>query len=329
MSTPAPRLSLTPADFDLERRKQMAHSLILSAQRGLDAMRAILEPGSGAGALEALTQRDVALAALLDLDALLRSNDESKSLCSTKRESSGILPRWITAFRTRPATLRAPGFTDWTDQESLQRFRRAALSDLEHLGRVLEKRLTRDWCTNADENRQRAVRRACLRWGAGLGLAAVLLAVWWGWQRSREEAALVQVTHARTKVAAQGVKLISLAGWLAQKTQGKPLSAFAQDMYGTCAGIDIQKTFPNHPCREAWVLNRRALFRGVIPEPGKPVDAPSQIFSDPWGAPYVLLIPETDTPRPPRVVSAGPDGFIGTPDDVSADIPYWNPNQPN
>lgn len=326
MSTPAPRLSLTPADFDLERRKQMAQSYILSARRGLEAMRESLEPASADATLEAITQRDATLAALLELDALVCGDDDTTSSCNTYRDSSSMLSRWISGLRPRPAALRAPGLAAWADQESLQRFRRAALSDLERLERELEKRLTRSWRSNADENRQRAVRRACLRWGAGLGLAAVLLAVWWGWQRSRQEAALVQVTHARTKVAAQAVKLISLAGWLAQKTQGKPLSAIAQDMSGACSGIDVQKTFPNHPCREAWATNRHAVFRAVIPKPGKPVDAPSEVFPDPWGAPYVLLIPEAG---PPRVVSAGPDGFIGTPDDVSADIPYWKPNQPN
>lgn len=323
MSTPAPRLSLTPADLDLERRKQMAQSLILDARRGLDAMREALEPASADGALAALEPRGVVLDAITRLDALLRADDEQTLNCNTYRQQTS-LPGRIARSRLRSAALRAPGLTAWTDQDSLQRFRRAALGDLERLERELEKRQTREWRSGADANRLRTMHRACLRWGACLVLAAVLLTIWWGWQRSREETALVQVNHARTKVAAQAVKLISLAGWLAQKTQGKPLSAMAQDMSGTCAGIDIQKTVTDHPCRATWAANRQALFRDVIPEPGKPVDAPSQIFSDPWGAPYVLLIPETGTPRPPRVVSAGPDGFIGTPDDVSADIPAWN-----
>lgn len=326
MSTPAPRLSLTPADLDLERRKQMAQSLILDARRGLDAMRESLEPASGAGALDALEPRGVVLDAITRLDALLRADDEPNLNCNTYRQQT-FLPGRIARSRLRPAALRAPGLAAWTDQESLQRFRRAALGDLERLERELEKRQTREWRSGADANRHRAVRRACLRWGACLGLAAVLLVGWWGWQRTREETALVQVNRARTKVAAQAVKLISLAGWLAQKTQGQPLSAMAQDMSGNCAGIDIQKTFPNHPCREAWAANRNALFRSTIPEPAKPVATPSQIFSDPWGAPYVLLIPETGTPHPPRVVSAGPDGFIGTPDDVSEDIPVWSQNK--
>ena len=71
-----------------------------------------------------------------------------------------MLSRWISGLRPRPAALRAPGIAAWADQESLQRFRRAALSELERLERELEKRLTRSWRSNADENRQRAVRRA-------------------------------------------------------------------------------------------------------------------------------------------------------------------------
>lgn len=328
MSTPAPRLSLTPADFDLERRKQMAQSFILDARRGLDAMRETLEPSSADEALESLEARGAILAAITGLEALLRSDYESQSGCITNCHTD-FLPARLRSFRARPASLRAPGLADWTDQETLQRFRRAALGDLEHLERELERRQTRDWRSSADENRQRAVRRDCLRWGLGLGLAAVLLAVWWGWQRSREETALVQVNRARTETAAQAVKLVSLAGWLAQKAQGKPLSAIAEDMSDTCAGMDLQKAATAQPCREAWAANRQALFRSVVPESGKPVDAPSEVFSDPWGAPYVLLIPGTDPPRPPRVVSAGPDGVMGTPDDVSADIPSGALSQPN
>lgn len=328
MSTPAPRLSLTPADLDLERRKQMAQSLILDARSGLDAMREALEPASADGALEALEPRRATLAAITGLDDLLRGDDKSSVECITNCRPGSLLGR-IRRFGARPASLRAPGLADWTDQDSLQRFRRAALGDLERLERELEKRQTSGWRSNADENRQRAVRRASLRWGACLGVAAVLLAAWWGWQRSREERALVQVNRARCETAAQAVKLVSLAGWLAQKTQAKPLSALAQDMSEACAGIDVQKTDADHPCRAAWAANRQALFRGVIPEPGKPVDAPSEIVSDPWGAPYVLLIPQSGPPRPPRVVSAGPDGVIGTPDDLSADIPSRGSNQPN
>jgi len=323
MSTPAPRLSLTPADLDLERRKHTALSLILDARRGLEAMRVCLEPASADGALEALTRRGPVLEAIVALAAMLRAKYDSASDCITKCHHTSFLGR-ITGLRPRPATLRAPGLAAWTDQDSLQRFRRAALSDLERLERELASRQECDWRSNADVNRQRAVRRVSLRWGASLALAAMLLAVWWGWQRARQEASQILMNRAKTEVAAQAVKLISLAGWLAQKTQGKPLSAMAQDMSASCAGINLRETPPDSPCREAWAANRQALFRGVIPEPGKPVDAPSEIFFDPWGAPYVLLIPESGPPRPAQVVSAGPDGFLGTPDDVSTDIPAWN-----
>lgn len=322
MSTPAPRLSLTPADLDLERRKHTALSLIQDARRRLEAMRVCLEPASADGALEALTQRGAVLQAIVSLGTMLRGDYESTPKCITNSKQSFFLGRF-TGLRSRPAALRAPELAAWTDQESLQRFRRAALSDLERLERELASRQECDWRSNADENRQRAVRRASLRWGASLALAAMLLAVWWGWQRSRQEASLIMMNRAKTEVAAQAVKLISLAGWLAQKTQGKPLSAMVQDMSASCAGIDLRETAPDSSCRQAWAANRQALFRGAIPEPGKPVDAPSEVFFDPWGAPYVLLIPESGQPRPSQVVSAGPDGFIGTRDDVSVDIPAW------
>jgi hypothetical protein len=218
MSTPAPRLCLTHADLDLERRKHTALSLIQEARSGLGAMRVALEPASADGALGALTRRGAVLEAIVALEAMLRSKHDSTSNCITPRMPTSFLAR-ITGLRPRPAGLRAPGLAAWTDQESLQRFRRAALSDLERLERELASRQECDWRSNADVNRQRAVRRASLRWGASLALAAMLLAVWWGWQRARQDASQVRLTRAKTDVASQAVKLISLTGWLAQKTE--------------------------------------------------------------------------------------------------------------
>ncbi|MFP5221445.1 MAG: hypothetical protein ACLGSA_04085 [Acidobacteriota bacterium] len=328
MSTLAARPALTPADLALERRKLAAQSFIADARRGLEAMREALEPATGSGSLEAISPRNAVLDAILGLDALLRGDDESPSNRTTERKH-GLWAGRFTGSRTRPTVLRSPALTAWTDLESLQRFRRAAIRDLDRLERELAKRQARQWHSGADENRQRAMRRECLRWGACLGLAVVLLAGWWGWQRSRQEATLIRLNSARVETAAQAVRLISMAGGLAQKTRGRPLADIVPDMSGPCAGIDVQKTMPDHPCRAAWAMASHAIFRAAVPPPGRPLDAPSEVFSDPWGAPYVLLIPESGPPRPPHVVSAGPDGFIGTGDDVSADIPAWSPSQPN
>ena len=361
MTPPTTRQCLTSADRELERRKQLAESLIQKARDGLAAMRDALEPcdepagadgnsapGNGepqasltgdasgnardrlhavrSGAVEAILQRDVALAALVKLDALLAEDTEAATNRNTKSEPTRARVARFFGLRTAPAPLRAAGHVAWTDLETLQAFRRAAVADLERLESDYARRCAGPWRSGADERREQAVRRYCLRWGAALGVAAALMAGWWGWQWSRQETARKQVNLARSQTAAQAVRLVSLAGRLAQKAQGKTLGDIAPDMSEACAGIDVQKIYPNHPCREAWAASSHALFRASIPAPGKPVDAPSEIFSDPWGAPYVLLIPASG---PGRIVCAGPDGRVGTPDDVAADIPSWSPNQPN
>ena len=78
---------------------------------------------------------------------------------------------------------------------------------------------------------------------------------------------------------------------------------------------------PDSSCRQAWAQNSQAIFQAAVPEPGRSINAPSEIQRDPWGNPYVVLVEAGNAP--PRIVSAGPDAILATPDDVSADVPYW------
>ena len=281
-------MTLAQTDIDAESRKQAAEVLINQLRLNLADMRSFLETGRLG---DATGQRDALLPLLGQLGQLLGAK----------------------------GTHGAPAHCA-TDPEALQAFRRAAAADLEKMENQYRSVCSGAWRSAADETRQAAVRGASRKWALWLGLVSVLLAVWWGWQWSRQEAARSAIDAAKTVTAAQAVKLISMTAWLAQRTHGKPLSAFAKDMAAECAGIDVRQTLPNHPCREAWVFNRHSIFMAAIPAPGLPIDAPSEIFFDPWGAPYMVLAPETGSPR---VVSAGPDGHLGTPDDVAVAIPYW------
>jgi len=281
-------MKLEQADIDLEARKEAAESLIIQLRPCLADMRSHLEAGHPA---DALVQRDIALLLLVQL---------GKQLAGER--------------------LLEAASHGGTDPEALQSFRRAAGADLEKLENRYRSVCSGEWRSAADEKREAAVRRAGRNWALWLSLISILLAAWWGWQWLRQEAALAEINAAKSLTALQAVKLVSMTAWLAQRNHNKPLTAFARDMTAECSGMDVRQTLPNHPCREAWVSNRHSIFKAAIPAPGQPIDAPSEIFFDPWGAPYLLLIPATGLPK---IVSAGPDGRLGTPDDVGVDIPYW------
>jgi type II secretory pathway pseudopilin PulG len=278
---------LSPPDFALETRKRQAEELLGGLSLGLEALRGSLERWSAQDAASSVTERDALAQDLHRLATMLE-------------------------WEISPAGVQA-----WTDRESLQGFRRHALADLEGLRGRYAKLCAGPWRTAADEARERVVRTTARRWALPLCLCATLLAAWWGWQGWRQQAAEAEMDLARRDRAAQAVALIASTARRAQAAQGKLLTDMAQDMSQDCSGIDTRTILPNHPCRQAWDKNAQALFRASIPAPGAPVDAPSQVFTDPWGSPYVLLIPVQGKAK---VVSPGPDGRVGTPDDVSADI---------
>jgi type II secretory pathway pseudopilin PulG len=304
-------MNLTPSDIALESRKRLTETLFGCVRGRLEVMRALLEDGR---ALEALESRDALLPELHRLAGLLGEpagvGPPTANVCGA--ETPGCVP-----WANRP--LRSAGLLE-ADPEGLQAFRRAALHDLEELEGGYARLCAAHWRSGADEARSRAVCTVRKRSGWALGLAAALLACWWGWQGTVAERARTELDRAKSETAAEGVRLIGMAAWVAMKTQGKPLSEIAKDMSGECSDVDVRNTLPNHPCREVWSANSQALFLSAVPRPGAPVDAPSEVFSDPWGNPYILLIPKDG---PPRVVSAGPDGRLGTADDVGVDVPDW------
>jgi hypothetical protein len=286
-STPGSSAS-AEADGVKDALQFRAHGLVLQARGNLDDLRAALEADELVRALG--LRQDL----LIGLDALAVLTGAQFPL-----ESPGVRR---------------------TDLEALQAFRRAAGRDLERLDAARTALCRSSWRSPADETREAAARVLAARVLAGVLLLSALLAAWWGWQRYGLAASRAAVDAARTATAREGVKLISLGAWLAAKNTGKPLAELAADMTGECAAFDLRKAPPSHPCSQAWARNRMAFFRGSIPAPGAPMDPPAEIFFDPWDAPYVLVLPKDG---PARIVSAGPDGLLGTPDDVAALIPYW------
>jgi len=307
-------MNLTQSDVAKESGKRLAESLIVSLRVGLEAMRVSLEEGRSLDALEA---REALSPTLLELAELLGHPSRTKSP-GIHPGGSGPGGPAGPGFGQGPS-LESPGLTQ-ADPEGLQAFRRAAARDLEGLEALYARLCSGRWRSGADVSRSHEVRKAWMRSAGVLGLSAALLACLWGWQWSLQERAETELDLAKSATASEGARLVSMAAWLAMKTQGKPLSQIASDMSGDCSGIDVRQTLPNHPCREAWAANRVALFKAAIPAPGAPVDAPSEIFFDPWGAPYILLIPKD---APPRIVSAGPGGRLGAAENVGVDIPYW------
>ncbi|MFZ5428517.1 MAG: hypothetical protein ACOZEN_16255 [Thermodesulfobacteriota bacterium] len=281
-------MTISSVDLDKEARKRRVLELFALADARLEDMRLALERQEP---LDALERRDGIIPLLGELAVLLDPP-------------------------LAPAALGRRG----ADPQSLQDFRRAALDGLETLRNRFNALCAGPWHSNADASRRASVRRASARLALCCAVAMAALAGWWGWQERREAHALAMLDQAKAGTASQAVKLISMTAWLAVKTQGKPLGELARDMSGDCSGVNVDLTLPNHPCRQAWAGNGHAIFRASIPAPGEPVDCPSELFFDPWGGPYVLVIPSGGRAR---ALSAGPDGLVGTPDDIVADIPYW------
>lgn len=282
-------MTLPPGDLDKEARKRRVLELFALAAARLEDMRLALERQAP---LDAWERRDEIIPMLGELVVLL---DPPLAPQALGRHGS--------------------------DPQSLQDFRRAALDGLESLRARFGALRAGPWFTGADASRRASVRKASARVALCCALAAAALAGWRGWQERREAHALALINRAKAETASQAVKLISMTAWLAGKTQGKPLADLFRDMSEACGGVNVDLTLPNHPCRQAWAANGQAVFRASIPAPGKPVDCPSELFFDPWGGPYVLDIPSGGRAR---ALSAGPDGLVGTPDDIVADIPYWD-----
>lgn len=206
----------------------------------------------------------------------------------------------------------------WADAASLQAFRREGLAALERLQRRYDELCDGPWLSAGDTLARRAARRLSRRTLLALLAVAVVFGGWWQWQQRRmaDQAALLE--SARANTAQEAVLLIGMAWAQAARVQGVAPAALLEPGDGGCLGADLRGAAPDNPCRQAWNRARARLFAQMVPVPGNTFPPPSEVLLDPWGSPYVLRL---DAAGRAQVVSAGPDGRVGTADDVVQLIP--------
>ncbi len=315
---------MTDAQKDL--RQYRGECLKASLEAALTALRNALEDDGEDGPSQASSTGHATVAEALcarvqaDLEELARLTGHGAPLESLAPAAlleelplAGCPKTTRRAGNACTAALTGPGL------EALQAFRRAALRDRETLEGQLTGLAATQWRSASDAKRCLESRRLALRLGAWLLGAAVALAGIWGWQHQRQATLTAQVNKVKAETARQALLLLSQAAWQATRVQNKPLAALAPDMSADCAVLNVQATLPNHPCRIAWATVRQAIFHAAIPAPSAVWNAPSEIFFDPWGGPYVV----ESAANPPTVRSAGPDGRLGTADDILVPVPYW------
>ena len=207
----------------------------------------------------------------------------------------------------------------WSDPGSLHAFRRAGLEALERLRARYAALCAGPWQDAGDILGGAAARRLAVRTLCALLAAAAIFGGWWRWQEARSTRLAAELDKARAVTALEAVRLIGRAWAEAARFTGKaPAEALDFKTFDACAGADVRLAAPDAPCRQAWKAASERIFTGAVPPPGNADAAPSEVQRDPWGSPYVLTI---DAQGRGRVVSPGPDGRLGTPDDISEPLP--------
>ena len=279
---------LSPEDLDKEKAKKRCQDRLGLLRQGLAAMNLALELGD----LDQARQLRPGLAeSLQELSALIRPGLPSAAL-----------------------EQQAP------QAEALQAFRRQALREVEDLDRALAALSRGAWRSAADLSQKAILGRARLGQTICLAAAVLMLAAWAGWQHQRQARLTQALNQAKIPVAESSLKLLSLMTWLAQAND-PDLAGRLTDMSQDCAGADLKTILPNHPCRQDWQKNREIIFHSAMPKPAPPLDPCSEIFFDPWQSPYLVLIDPAS--RRIRVLSPGPSGRLGGPDNISLAVPYW------
>lgn len=287
-----PDPALTDSDLAKDERKRAGETLVLTLAPLFERLRLELE-------------REDLRAALVTARSLVTDLARLGCLVTTKSPPS------------MPAIPPLPGSPDAL---ALQAFRRGASRAFERFARRLDQLEAGPWRSRAVLATDRAVVRQRLRHGLVLGLAALVAGIWFWTQQARIHAQKTLVDQAKAQTALNALKFLSMTAWRAQNASGQPLSALVRDMSADCAGIDVNASLPNSPCREDWAHNREVLFTRFIPPPGETRHAPAEIYYDPWGGPYLVLASPGVVPR---IVSAGPTGRLGDPGNLGVDVPYW------
>lgn len=281
-----------------------------TAPSGRDADRVVLARVKRARDLLAAA-RDLLAGMALDLEL------GETGTCLAKRRMAAVL------FAELAGTLDMPGGPACLahrgeDALALQAFRRQALHDVDALTGRLDGLIRGPWRTGEDERTDGLVRASARAWAAGLLAAALALGAWGLWQSHRAADLAARLDAAKIRTATGAVALIGSLAGEASANRGQPVSALVPDMAAACGGRDLRNLPADHPCRRAWAETLETLRRAVFPPPGDPMRLPTEILLDPWSSPYALL-PGRDG-QPPLAVSPGPDGVLGTADDIAAPV---------
>lgn len=246
-------------------------------------------------------------------DALDRQDDAATSLVAGARS----------LVRELETLLLAPHDQTWpdagfSDVASLHAFRRAAQERQEALRKRYHQLADGPWLTATDMLARRSARSLALRALLATCLLAVLCVGWWQWQQVRMTRQEDRLNAAKQQSASDGVRVIAMAWAQAARVTGTAPQALADiTPEPGCTGADLRGVAPDNPCRQAWMRQRAFIFSRMIPAPGNAFPPPSELLLDPWGSPYVLAVDG----QGPMVLSPGPDGRIGTADDVTTRLP--------
>ncbi|WP_243310913.1 hypothetical protein [Fundidesulfovibrio agrisoli] len=262
---------------------------------------------------------ELAESAALQLESLRDALDAGGMEDSTRlaREAEQNL-RELAALTLLPEAANGlePG---WSDPGSLHAFRRAGLEALERLRARYAALCAGPWQDAGDILGRDSARRLALRTVCAMLAAAAIFGGWWRWQEARNARLAAGLARVRAETALEAVRLIGRAWTQAARFAGKtPADVPALKDFDVCLGTDLRLAAPDAPCRQAWKAASEQLFTGAVPPPGNADAAPSEVQRDPWGSPYVLSI---DPQGRGRVASPGPDGRLGTPDDISETLP--------
>jgi len=280
---------------ELVRRRMRCEALMAGLALQLETLRDSLDDGRTDDASRQAREADLALR---ELAALM------------------LLPRAVEGLDPR-----------WSDPASLQAFRRTAQDALERLNARYGALCAGPWQDAGDMLGRDAAKRLLLRAGAALLAATFVFGGWWTWQEARQARLAAELDRARAERALEAARLVARTWAQAAKATGlAPAVLAGLRNFDACTGTgagqgaarDLRGAAPDDPCRLAWKSARDALFAAAVPPPGNTDPTPSEVERDPWGSPYVL---QADPQGGGRVVSPGPDGRLGTPDDIAEPLP--------
>jgi len=153
-------------------------------------------------------------------------------------------------------------------------------------------------------------------------LGCLGLIIWFG---------MHQVQVKKMESAHRDVAFLAQIAHIAKMKTGKTLIEITHNSCSDCVckpGEDLRGASLENSCQTNWIKALAAIWQAASGQ--DPYDIRGRILlelrllRDPWGSPYVLNENEGETPgqcEADVIRSAGPDGILGTPDDIKVRVP--------